>query len=101
MNLKRQILTIMAILAFVSADAKIAMWSIAPKYQKLTRYYGDLYAFQENGKWGLIKPNDQIILPAKYDYITPFVNGYSLAGSNDNSNYLLEAIVDENGQVTN
>lgn len=101
MNLKRQILTLMAILAFVSADAKIAMWSIAPKYQKLTRYYGDLYAFQENGKWGLIKPNDQIILPAKYDYITPFVNGYSLAGSNDNSNYLLEAIVDENGQVTN
>lgn len=99
--LRKLIIPMIAIWAFAPADAQIAIWSIAPKYQKITRYFGDLYAYQENGKWGLIKPNNQIVLPAKFDYITPFVNGYALAGSNESFNYLLEAIIDESGQVSN
>lgn len=100
MNLKRQILTFVTILAFVSSNAKIATWSISPIYQNLQRYSGELYLFQNNGKWGIIKAGDQIILQADYDFITPFVNGYALAGSKEGTKYLLQSIISEDGNIS-
>lgn len=99
MNLKRSILTITTILAFVSANAKIATWAISPNYQELKRYYGDMYLFQNNGKWGIVKSGDNVLLQANYDFITPFVNGYALIGSNEGSKLLLECILGEDGNI--
>lgn len=100
MNLKRNVLIIiMTILALVSANAKIAIWSISPNYQELKRYYGDMYLFQNNGKWGIITPGDKVLLQANYDFITPFVNGYALIGSKEGSRLLLECILGEDGSI--
>lgn len=100
MNLRRNItLTLMTVLAFATANAKTASWDILPKYEKLNRYYNDIYAFQKNGKWGLVKSGNKEILPASCDFITPFTNGYALAGIKDSNNYLLEHIIDEDGSV--
>ena len=99
MNLKRNILTIMTILAFVSANAKIATWSISPNYQELKRYYGDMCLFQNNGKWGIISSGDNVFLQANYDFITPFVNGYALIGTKEGSKLLLECILGEDGHI--
>lgn len=99
MNLKRSILTIMTILAFVSANAKIATWSISPKYQELKRYYGDMYLFQNNGKWGIVRPGDKVLLQANYDKITRFNEGYSLAYNNENGRQVLKCIISENGHI--
>lgn len=99
MNPKRNILIFMAILAFVSANAKIATWAISPNYQELKRYSGDMYLFQNNGKWGIVKSGDNVLLQANYDFITPFVNGYALIGSKEGSKLLLECILGENGNI--
>ncbi len=100
MNLGRNItLTIITILAFATASAKIAMWDVAPKYEKLDRYYGNIYAFQQNGKWGLVQGGNKEIISASCDFITPFTNGYVLAGTKDGNRYLLEYIIDEDGAV--
>lgn len=99
MNIKRNILTIMTVLAFVSANAKIATWSISPNYQELKRYYGDMYLYQNNGKWGIITLGDNVLLKANYDFITPFVNGYALIGSKEGSKLLLECILGEDGNI--
>lgn len=99
MNLIRYILTVVVILAFANANAKIATWSISPMFQDLQRYTGDLYLCQINGKWGVVKTGDEIVLPANYDFITPFVNGYSLVGSKEGGKYLLQNIVSEDGKV--
>lgn len=99
MNLKRNILTILTILAFVSANAKIATWSISPNYQELKRYYGDMYLFQNNSKWGIVTSGDNVLLQADYDFITPFVNGYALIGSREGSKLLLEGIIGEDGNI--
>lgn len=89
MNLRRNItLTLMTVLAFATANAKTASWDILPKYEKLNRYYNDIYAFQKNGKWGLVKSGNKEILPASCDFITPFTNGYALAGIKDSNNYI-------------
>ncbi len=101
MNLRRNILyTIITILAFASASAKIAVWDVMPKYEKLNRYYGNIYAFQQNGKWGLVQGGSKEIISASCDFITPFTNGYALAGIKDGTRYLLEYIIDEDGTVT-
>lgn len=97
MNLKRQILIIVAVLAFASSNAKIATWSISPNYQNIQRYSGDLFLFQINGKWGIIKIGDKIVLQANYDFITPFVNGYALAGTKEGTKYILQSIISEEG----
>lgn len=100
MILRRKIAsTLMAVLAFASVNAKTAIWDIMPKYEKLNRYYNDIYAFQQNGKWGLVKSGNKEMLPASCDFITLFTNGYSLAGSKVGKNYLLEYIIDEDGSV--
>lgn len=100
MNLRRNILsTLFTILAFASASAKIAMWDVAPKYEKLNRYYGNMYAFQQNGKWGLVQGGNKEIIAASCDFITPFTNGYALAGVKDGNRYLLGYIIAEDGTV--
>lgn len=87
-------------LAFADASAKTVSWAIYPKYDKLVRHYSNIFLFQRNGKWGMVKPGDIEILPASYEYITSFVNGYALAGTKEGSRYLLQAIVNENGEVS-
>lgn len=100
MNLRRIILfSAMSVLAFASANAKIASWDIMPKYEKLNRYYNDIYAFQQNGKWGLVQSGSTEIIPASCDFITPFTNGYALAGIKDGNSYLLEYVIYEDGSV--
>lgn len=93
------IFTLVAVLAFADASAKTVSWAISPKYDELKRYHYDIFVFQQNGKWGLVKPGNVEILPASYDFILPFVNGYALAGNFDGNRYLLEVIVNEDGSV--
>lgn len=91
---------ITTVLAFANASAKTASWAISPKYSKISRYYSDLFVFQQNGKWGMVKPGNNEILSASYEFITPFVNGYALAGVKEGSQYLLQAIITETGDVS-
>lgn len=101
MNLRLNIsIAIMTLLAFTTMNAQIVTWSIHPMYEKLHRYYGDIYAFQQNDKWGLVTNGDKELLSAKCDFITPFINGYALAGVKDGNRFLLESIIDESGNVT-
>lgn len=99
MKLNRNItFVLMSVLAF-AANAKIASWDISPKYEKLDRYYNDMYVFQQNGKWGLAKGGNKEILPASCDFITPFTDGYALAGTKEGNNYALQYLIDEEGNV--
>lgn len=94
------VLTLVSVLAFADASAKTASWAISPKYDKISRYSSDIFVFQQDGKWGLIKPGNKEVLPALFEYITPFVNGYALAGTKDGNRYILERIISESGEVT-
>ena len=89
----------MMVLAFALASAKTVSWSIAPKYDKINRYYGNIYAFQSGNKWGLVKEGNLEIIYAEYDFITPFINGFALAGVKDGNRYLLKMIISDDGNV--
>ncbi|MCM1517048.1 MAG: WG repeat-containing protein [Pseudoflavonifractor sp.] len=100
----RSIKAILTILVTVMASdiacAKTATWAISPRYDELVRYHSDIFAFRQGGKWGLVKFGNVEILPASYEYITPFVNGYALAGIKEGSRYLLQAVISESGKVS-
>lgn len=100
MTLRRIIfLTIMTVLAFAPANAKIATWAIHPKHEKLTRHHNNLFLFRQDGKWGIIKEGDVVVLPAKYDFITPFTNGYALFGTKEGAKFRLQGIINEKEAV--
>ncbi len=100
MTLFRNIfVVIMTVLAFVPMNAKIATWLIHPKYEKLTRFNDGLFLFLQNGKWGIIKGGDVVVLPAEFEYVTPLVNGYALCVSKEGTQYRLRGILDENGAI--
>lgn len=82
------------------AKAGIVSWAIKPSYGNLTRYHNNLYAFEQSGKWGLVSNAGRVILQPSSDFITPFVNGYALAGVKDGQRYLLRQIIGEDGSVT-
>lgn len=94
------VIALAAILTTVCASAKIAVWTIKPDFDQITRLHGDIYAFEYNGKWGLVKPDNNILLPASCDYFTSFVNGYAVAGTKDGARYALKYIISEDGDVT-
>lgn len=97
--MRKLFLSLILIFVFVSAHAEIATWAIEPDYQQITRYSKNLYAVRNGQEWGLVNSKGKIILPAKYDYITPFTNGYALAGTLDNGNIKLMRIVAQDGSV--
>ena len=99
-SIRITILTLITVLAFADASAKTVSWAISPKYDKLSRYNSDIFVFQQNGKWGMVKPGNIEILPASYEYITPFTNGYALAGVKEGAQYLLQAVISETGDVS-
>ncbi len=88
------------VLAFADAGAKTVSWAISPKYDKICRYHTDIFVCQLNGYWGMVKPGNIELLPVAYEYITPFVNGYALAGVKEDTRYLLQAIISEDGEVS-
>lgn len=98
MNLKRLLLPLLTIISGYSAAlAVIPVWTIPPQYGKLTSFAPGIFAFQEGPRWGLLDSSGRVVAPASYDYITPFANGYALAGSKENDNYTIKSIIDTRG----
>lgn len=100
-NKLKGIFTILtALLAFATANAKIAIWTVEPAYDQLVRYTGSTYLFKSNGKWGIMDTSGKTILPAKYDVVTDFTNGYALACTKSGVDYVLDCIISLDGTVT-
>ena len=98
-SLRTILLTSFMVFAVGLSIAKTVKWDVMPRYDVLKRYTNTQYLFQNNGKWGIISDNGREILPAQYDFITSFTNGYALAGIKSNGKNLLQAIISEDGTV--
>ena len=62
--------------------AQTVQWSAKPTYSSLEEYVGKLYKYRENGKVGLVDISGKVLVEAKYDSITPFIDYHALAYSN-------------------
>lgn len=92
----RIILLLMAFSAFAgNALAGTILWAAQPEYQDIQRYYGDIFLFKKDGKFGMINADGKIQIPVQYDFITPFYNGYALVGKNSGGVLRLDKIISE------
>ena len=47
------------------------------KYERVYRFCENKAKFEDDGKYGFLNKNGQVLVPAKYDYVCDFHNGYA------------------------
>lgn len=94
MNTRICILFIVGSFFLVETKAQTAEWAVRPTSAQLEGY-GRLFKVKKNGKCGLIDRNSRIIIPADYDSITSFKDGYSLAMNRRGNQLKIEAVISE------
>jgi hypothetical protein len=52
-------------------------WILRPRYNEVQPFNGTIYRVNIQGKWGLVRPGDELVLPFEYLYIAPVVEGFS------------------------
>ena len=75
--------------------AQTVQWSVKPTYSSLEEYVGKLYKYRENGKVGLVDISGKVLVEAKYDSITPFIDYHALALEFQGGNYMLKGIINQ------
>lgn len=64
-------------------------------YQGAKGFFSEegLLCVQRNGKWGYVNQNGELIIPAKYEKASPFVNGYALVQQDTQYGFLTAGAV--------
>ena len=91
---------VLALLVFqsLSLAAVTAFWVVPPAYDGIERMDYGIFKYKKGSRYGLLKPESRtLVIPAEYDSITPFVDGYALLlGPKAGDGMILRAIVDSN-----
>lgn len=99
--MNRRILLIVCSIMFSLSGYSIAIeWGISPVYDDLKLYSDGVFYCSKGGKWGLVTASGKLVLQPEYDYITPFIDGYALAGVKDGSKNRISCIIDESYSIT-
>ncbi len=95
--MQKSLLLLLALISFQSsAIAQYAKWVVEPLYDVIEEYNGSIAAVKRDAKWGFINQDGEEIISCKYDTITPFVDGVSIAIAPGNK---LQAIIHNDGVV--
>ena len=95
--MKIKLLTLYFICLFCNLlTAQTVQWSVKPTYSSLEEYVGKLYKYRENGKIGLVDISGKVLVEARYDSITPFIDYHALALDFQGGKYMLKGIIDQN-----
>ncbi len=92
--MKRKLLIIVCLLGTAVCLSQTVQWAIRPTSAQLEGY-GQLIKVKNKGKVGLIDHNSRIIVPAKYDSISPFRDGFALALNSVGKQLKIEAVISE------
>lgn len=96
MMMKKKWLSLIAFASFFSweATSQTVQWAVRPTSAQIEGY-GKLLKVRKSGKCGLIDRANRAILPAKYDSITPFRDGYALVMNFKGKSLKIEGILSE------
>ena len=78
----------------VSASSQTVQWAVRPTSAQLEGY-GRLLKVRKNGKIGLMDHNNREIVPAKFDSISPFRDGFALAMNRSGKQLRIEAVISD------
>ncbi|MGV3603022.1 MAG: WG repeat-containing protein [Dyadobacter fermentans] len=72
---------------------------MAPKYENIRPFKEGLAAVELDGKWGFIDTAGKEVISPRFDQVTDFQNGRSVAG--DKQYGLFVSVIDKNGKILN
>lgn len=93
----RKLLVYISLMTFCAEVvlAQTVQWAVRPTSAQIEGY-GQLLKVRRSGKCGLIDHNSQVIVPASYDSISPFRDGYAIAMNVRGNQLKIEAVISEN-----
>lgn len=91
---RKLLLLILCLLGTVVCLSQTVQWAVRPTSAQLEGY-GKLIKVKNKGKVGLIDHGNHIVVPADYDSISPFRDGYALALSSVGKQLKIEAVISE------
>lgn len=71
---------------------------ITPKYEDVKFPIGDIFMFRQNGKWGLMSLNGDVLLTPEYDNVFSWNKSYVVVGERKSYHYKC-GVVDWDGSV--
>ena len=92
--MKRLLLLIVSFYLTCPLVAQTVQWAVRPTSAQLEGY-GDLYKVRKNGKCGLIDRHNKTIIPADYDSISSFRDGFALAMNRQGNQFKIEAVISD------
>ena len=82
------------LLICLKIDSQTVRWAVRPISAQIEES-GDLIKIRKDGKCGMIDRNNQEVIPALYDSITVFRDGYAIAMNKSGKQLKIEAIISE------
>lgn len=90
----KKLILLMAALCVSGLFAQTMQWAVRPTSAQIENY-GQLLKMRKNGKCGLIDHHGREVIPADYDSISPFKDGYALAMNVSGKRLKIEGIISE------
>ena len=91
----RKILFLALLIPAVSLRAQIPHWAIHPEYSSIRLLGNGRYVVFQNGKYGMLDADEQVVVPLKYDNISAFSSHTALLYQGGR----FVAIVNDRGKV--
>ena len=92
----KKILLAALLLPAVSLMAQIPRWAIHPEYASIKMLGNGLYVVSQNGKYGMLNADEEVVVPLKYDAISAFSSNTALLYQGGK----FVAFVSDKGKVT-
>lgn len=84
----------------LSVDAQIMKWVCRPQYEQIKVLNENLYMVGQDGKWGVVDLDGNLLHDVVYDEITPFQNDRALLLNKGRYGYNeISAIISSDGQI--
>ncbi len=92
--MRKLLFAIFTILLSEAGIAQTVQWAVRPTSAQIEGY-GRLLKVRKNGKVGLIDHNGREIVPARYDSISPFRDGFALGMNTSGKQMRIDAVISD------
>ncbi len=96
---RRLLLTAFAVFSLMTVRAQTADWRVSPQYTAIEPFAEGLYKVREGRKSGIIDDRGTVLVPAKYDRITPFYEGLAVIYDKTSEGDVFRGVISQTGEA--
>lgn len=97
--IKKILLYVLTIFPIFSVCGQTVDWRVNPEYSSIEPFAEGLYKVRDNRKSGIIDENGRVVVPIKYDRITPFYEGLAVIYDTAPEGPVFKGVLSESGEA--